>query len=430
MKIFFSQKAFQQAVLQNLPKIAPNRFLFPLNGPVGGAIQSDWANREYQDNFVDSADIYSIITYIADKIAALPLYVYAKDKKGKRTVIEEGDPLVELIANPNKSLTQREFIWVVSVLYLACGEVFLYKYGTLNGKAIAMHIFTAADTAITVSGDFPYEIISYEFSYGGRKVLEAQAKDVIHIKKPSTIFGFNGEHLRGMSPLRPGRKIVEGLDLTEQRQNAVIRNGGVPGIIYNEGMEGNELDVDAYNKWKASYIGWHENMDAKGVPMPSSGKLGYIQTGLNAVDMGLKEAQSMTFKKACNLFHISELLFNAPERGTFNNLSEMRKAAYTDAIIPVADAIRDALNKGLVADNRKVVDFDYSEVPELQEDMLKKMQAIAAAPVAPSLNEIREMFGYERFEDDNADTPLLKSGYTFFDDQVTLPPIDPLNTQP
>ena len=431
----FSKKA------TNLPTIAPNRFLFPVTGAVGNTIYPEWGNNHVL-TFVSSHDVYSVVSRIAQAVAMLPVYTYKKtnDKAFKRfhykhnadplrriyrskalEQLSEEDELSLLLKTPNSYQTGAEFIELISIFDRICGECFIYKYSTLAGKVLSLHIFAPADTALIVNtGEFPVKVIGYNFNYQGKEVLKnVPPEDVIHIKCANPTYDQQGTHLRGLSPLKSGKSVVDGLELGQKRGNAVMKNGGVPGIIALDG----ELDVPEYEKWKGSFQKWINNDDNAGAPMPMAGKATYFATGLSMADLKLMDVQAQNFKKLCNLYKVSHRIFDTDGAGSENSINEMVRQFYTSAVMPLADRIKDALNKGLAKDG-KYIDFDYSEIRELQADMQKTMQAISAMPITLTGNEIRELMQFEESDEPDMNVPLIKQGYSLITDRDILPAPD------
>jgi len=159
----------------------------------------------------------------------------------------------------------------------------------------------------------------------------------------------------------------------------------------------------------------------------TGGKWKYTQIGLGPVDMDVLNSEVRTFKKLCNLYGISDILFNSSDASTESNVIQMVKQLYTNAALPEVYAYRDAINSRITPSfNSKgvkyFVDCDISGIAELQEDMKKMADIYATLPVMnPSL--ISEAFGYGKSTDPNMDKWYIKTGYT---DLESLNAVDPL----
>jgi len=409
---------------------------------IGGYIYPSWESYDNIQNLICNYDLFAVVDKIAVAVSGVDLEVYKKtpDRKALKsykryspsdirkklfkrkalTEVAESDTLKKLLDDPCPGFSQQQFFKLVSMLYLTCGEVYIWKERTLNNKVIALHIFSGPDVAINVTGDFPYRIASYNFYIGGAEVMKnVPAKDVISIIDPSPVYDKNGSHLRGFSKLKPGKKLLNRLNASDARTDATLKNGTVPGIIFVKESD----SAPEYSKFRTSYQKFIENDDNAGAAYPMAGDVGYIQTGLKLADMQLMEGQKMTFDKLCNLYHVWKGLFNNNDASTESNVKEQRKDFYTSAAIPCADAIQDSFNRQLCPDFGfdYEVDFDFSEIPELQIDLLATMNAIAAMPISLTGNEIRDIMNYEDSLAENMDIPMLKQGYSPIDNLDILP---------
>lgn len=421
----------------------------------GGTYFPSWDTNNQIQNFVNAVDVYNVVKKVYETTAAVPIYVHrekreaVKFRKRYNTAkqgtlqkliyrtksmedVPDSDPLAMLIENPNDYMTQRYFFELSMLLFLLNGEVFIYKMKTgkeRGGRVLSLHIFAAGDTAIKITGEWPYKIIGYDFSIQGKRVLvNVPAEDVIHIKMPNPVYDLNGGHLRGVSPLTPGKKTVGRLDIAMDRGTAAMKNGGLPGIIYLEGAAAE--DAPSYEAWKESYRRWIEDDSNANAYMPMAGKAGLLQTGLKMADLALMEQSNLDFKRLCSVYKVSHKLFDQDGIGSENSIEAMIKQLYTNACMPLANVFEDALNAGLAPEfgENYHIEFDFSEIPELQADIQKQAAAIAQLPVSPTGNELREwVLKLDRIEMPAMDEPLVKQGYApikDFDDDTDIPPVD------
>jgi len=104
----------------------------------------------------------------------------------------------------------------------------------------------------------------------------------------------------------------------------------------------------------------------------ATGEMGYIELGLKLADLEVAELSKLDFKKLCNAYSVSDTLFNNSDASTESNVKEMRKALYTNAILPNVIRARDALIQGLLphySDFKRAIEHDLSGVMELQGNM-------------------------------------------------------------
>jgi hypothetical protein len=145
--------------------------------------------------------------------------------------------------------------------------------------------------------------------------------------------------------------------------------------------------------------------------------------------MNVLQSEVRTFKKLCNLYGISDILFNNSDASTESNVTEMVKALYTNAALPEVYALRDALNAYLTPKyqdgNKYYIDCDITGISELQDDMKEMAEIYSTLPIMiPNL--IMESFNYGKIEDPNMDKVYVKTGYTDLESIQSIGDIEPV----
>jgi hypothetical protein len=159
----------------------------------------------------------------------------------------------------------------------------------------------------------------------------------------------------------------------------------------------------------------------------------FTQIGLSPVDMQVIESQKYTFKRICNAYGVSDVLFNNGEAATESNVNAMIKRLYTNAALPEVYAYRDLLNQSIVPlfGPDYYVDVDLVGITELQDDM-KAMAGIFSTLPIMQPNMILEAFNYGKSDDIMMDQFYIKAGYEPIANMAPIPdlPISPDYGQP
>jgi HK97 family phage portal protein len=303
------------------------------------------------------------------------------------------------------------------------GEVFAYKNRLQEGINKGVYDFTflhPSNMSIVLSRTFPTKVLGYiyqDFQQGYE--LRLLPEEVIHMKyfNPSSDYYTKW---RGFGPLQALTKRLTRLEAGMDASVSQMQNGGVPGVIYEKSEN---FDVEAFGLRQKRMQEFFNNSANKGAPYNAVGEMGYIQLGLPLADLEVAELAKIDFAKLCNAFSISDVLFNNNEASTESNVKEVRKALYTNAIKPTLLIVEDAINTDveLSANYTKRIEFDLSDVEELQENMNDKANVFAAMPVIIP-NDVMEAFGYERYDDPLMDVPYMKTGYQPISDFDIAPP--------
>ena len=407
---------------------------------------------ENADRYCTTDDVYSIVRLLSTTAAMIPLYTYLvkNDKAAKKLkhlqpdarmmnrkyleikALEEApetDPVEKLLQYPCYGKTSFEFLESVYATMLIQGECILWKeipeVGPNAGKVTQLHLLNPQYVNIKITDTFPYTIVSYQYLVDGRMILDdIPAAEIIHIKYFNPKIGINGDGLRGLSPLRVLSNRLTRVDSNMSASVAQLQNGGVPGIVYEKGYPDGAVDV--VGNRKDNFFKYLTESENKGAPYFSAGDMGYIELGLKLADLEVAELGKIDFKKMCNAFGVSDILFNNDAGSTDNNVNVQTKRLYTNTILPNIFRVRDSLNMGLTPhfkDAKRFINFDISEIPELQEnykDMVAWMQQ--AWWITP--NEKREMMKFEESDEPLFETYLLPTGLQTIEDLSSpiLPP--------
>lgn len=450
-----------------------NRNLFGGIKPQNLAIYPSWDTATQIARYTDTDDIYSIVRLLSTTAALIPLYGYlqtpdiksfnklAREQKRLKefnpallrqiqtkalTDLPDSDPVAILLENPHEKMSKYEFFESVFSFLFLSGEVFILKerpeLGANAGKPIQLHIMFPQNVTMKVSG-LPREIISYDYRIEGQKVLEdIPAADVIHIKYWNPEQTWGGNELRGLSPLKVLKRRLTRLDSNMDVSVAQMQNGGVETIVYTKGASDEEAAKRAGQR-KDNFYKFLSNKSNAGAPFFASEEMGAIQLGSHLADIQVLALANMDFKKLCNIYGVSDVLFNSDSASTESNVQIHTKRLYTNTVLPNVFRVRDALIKGLLPDFKdgvtltdmegntskvagdgkmRYIDADISDITELHEDIGRKATWMASAYWLTN-NEKREMMNYGKYDDPIFDEPLIPAGLQTLSDFETMPPL-------
>lgn len=415
----------------------------------GNSLFNSDASKAYTTN----SDAYSVIKRIAKTAAMIPLIVYkVKDEKALKEYewqtkqhnystqslvkkqllkaralepVTEEHKLNKLLNNPNPYESQTEHREGIYIFRLSTGNAFVYTpfpdFGENKGKPIEMWTLPSQYMTLKTETGFPPKVTSYDLNMGG--LMPIPPEEIMHLKYFNPDFGMNGEQLIGLNPLRAGIKILQRSNAEMDYSVNAFDNGGISGIVANESVD--EATAEVLGKLKESFY-----KEATGVKnarklLFQAGKIEYIPIGLGPVDMQLIESEKITFKKFCNLYGVSDILFNNSDASTESNVETMVKQLYINAALPEVYAYRDMLNSKIVPmfKERLYVDCDISGISELQEDMKRMADIFNSLPIMVP-NFILDAFSYGKSEDPLMDKVYVKNGYTPIEDLNMDEPLD------
>jgi HK97 family phage portal protein len=342
-------------------------------------------------------DVYSVVKLLATTAATIPFITYkVKDEKKAKELfkyksdplmrdllkyksldeLNENDHLTKLLKKPNEAYGGFEFFEALYTFLFLQGECLIYKEvieeGVNKGKIYNLHFLYPQYVSCIITRSFPYKIIGYNYTIDGIEVLKNISPDlVIHMKCFNPSYSYSANDFRGHSPLKSLNKLITRMEASTDASVAQMQNGGVPGIVWDKREYGEGAKEIADNR-KDNFFKYTLNKQNKGAPFFATGEMGYIELGLKLADLEVAELSKLDFKKLCNAYNVSDILFNNSDASTESNVKEMRKALYTTAILPNVIRARDALIQGIMphySDFKRTIEYDLSSVWELQQNM-------------------------------------------------------------
>lgn len=424
--------------------------------------------------YVGTDDIYSLIKKLSETAARVPLYNFIRtpDQKSFNKLLREikgyknpykykalqtkalddspdDDPVSMLLESPNQYMSKFEFYEAAYSFLLIFGECFILKErpedGKNQGMPVELNLMFPQHVIHRISETFPRRIVGWDYRIAGNLIREnIPVEDVIHIKYFNPEATFLGNELRGLSPLVVLKNRLTRLDSNMDVSVAQLQNSGVQTIVYDKGLNFDEPSVQIIGQRKDNFYKFQSNTANAGAPFFASGEMGAVQIGSHLADLGVADLANVDFKKLCNAYGVSDILFNSDSASTESNVQLMTKALYTNVILPNVHRIRDALIRGLLPDFKdgvilddgqgnlikipgdgkdRYIDADISDITELHEDLGKRavwmQQAYWLTP-----NEKREMMNYDRYDDPTFDIPLIPAGFQTLTDFEMLPPVE------
>lgn len=337
-------------------------------------------------------------------------------------LLDESDVLNMRVNSPNDLQTKDEFFEACYTYMLLNGERFIYKemltLGANKGMPGALWAINPAAVSVTKTDKYPATISSYQIT---TPVVKNISVDEMVFTKY-----FNPEinTIRGLSPLSVAAKLVEQSQSERDYTANSLKNAGAYGamVLNNPETKRGEFAkaIEALGKmkkdlWEEIGAAWrgNSNVNAKKIGM-ISGEWSYLNFGISPADMDVINQNKITFKKMCNLYGVSDTLFNNDTASTESNVKEMRKSFYLDCVLPEVSSLVHSLNR-CVTMKGKVYEMDISDLPELREDTNMIAQRFAQAPVMRP-NDLFEALGWGRIDDPLAEQIFIKQGYTLLED--------------
>ena len=411
------------------------------NIPITAAqfIYPTWLTQSDTERYATIDEVYSIITYMAETAATIPMYGYDvvddenfKNYKRKdpktiqakyfRLKSLEDLPETDIVSRILAQFSYEKKVQMYTVL-LAVGEVIFWKevieFGPDKGLC-TFHMLDSSRVTVVVSETLPKRIVRYDY-VDGTNSFSFMPEEIMHIKyfDPRYNMGW-----RGLSPLAVLRRRLTRVNSAMDASVAQVQNGGVPGIVFEKGADFEAVEKNGLRK--DSFGRYLRNSENKGAPYFASGEMGYLPIGSTLADMDLLELTKEDFSKICMAYHFPEHLISL-SGATDNNMKWAEKRLYTTSILPNIYRLRDAINYQVLpfvqGSEKKYVDCDISEVSALQDDMQQQATALNTMWwITP--NEKREIQNFGVSDMEIMDKFVVPSGMMLLDELTGLPPVN------
>jgi len=394
----------------------------------------------------ENPDVNAIVNQMASKTTAVPYIIkpiedekaYKKlkrfpndttflQKKQLQLLVKEAyddDEQKMPLDRPNPNQTWEEIIYLYKIYLKVCGNVYFYRLSNAMGVPIGLYILPShwvqivlKNNAHSLSVEDP---INYYVLEQGNQFIKFDNESIIHIKRSNPFYNQNGSHLYGYSELMAAIRNINSSNSGIDNNVKTMQNSGVYGFIH-AGDGQSPLTHEQGQDLKQRLVDMDNTKGRLSNIAGASAKLGFTRISLTTDELKPFDYLSNDKRTLCNCLNWPIDLLNEERSGTgfgVDGVIEARKRAITDNIKPDLDLLAGYLNLEFIQKfkgyEKSVIEFDISELPEMQTDISKMIEWMIKAPL--TLNEIREAINYESMDDENMDVIYISSTSKRIDD--------------
>lgn len=360
-------------------------------------------SRSLQWMFDNVSQISSIVRYIAEKMAELPIKHVRVAQDGTEKDLGYTDVL-KLLNAPNQFDNGKNFKENLAISLLVHGNIAVNKLKAVGFQnPTSLYILPATDTyAIpqhsdghfgipTPTVDFRLNPIThYNFMVAGvpRRI---EIEDMVYIKL-SNINYANGGWMYGQSKLYSATRSIDTLSLIYDVVNAVL--SGPLGFVKRNIRQ---TEVDAYSSFGetdkqsaeerlSEVYGTRKGKRSKFVTRADLSYMSMVEDLKKFLPVEMKESE---FESLCNIFYALPVqLFNS-KASTYDNMTLADKAFYTKCLMPISCTIFEGLSSGLgLMKSGELLRLDFSKVECLQGDkkLLAEVQQAQVTTIIDLMN--------------------------------------------
>lgn len=438
-----------------------NKAFYQLLG--GGYTKYDSNNKTYlEKGYNTNPDVYAIINKQTVKTVSVPYSIkQIEDKKSysklnqlelatkgnlnlsqfiqkvklqSKTYSEEemNFPLEQ----PNPNQTWADIFGLYKTYMKITGNCYIYlmspEDGMNAGIPIQVYVLPAHLIEIVLKKDASMLTVESPIDHyiliEGNKYVDFDEKDVIHIKYSNPNFDMQGSHLYGMSPLRSALRNINSQNSAIDNNIKMLQSSGAFGFVYGKGTP---WTTEQAQSMKERLQEMDKSPERLGKIAGASGEVGFQRISLTTDELKPFDFLNWDRKTICNVLNFPDELLNSDGKASLGSTdtNEARKQLITDDIQPDLVLLQNALNKDFIPRfkgyENAVIEWDVTELPEMQTDMKMQAEALNLIPLTP--NEKRMVFKYETKDEDGMDIVWMPTNVQRIDD-VSAGVIDNANT--
>lgn len=376
----------------------------------------DNAKTYLEDGYGINADVYAIIQQMSTKTVSIPYSIkkvqdeeakaqldrlrlstkqnytprqFIKSKSLELKAFEEKE-LSFPLKRPNPTQTWGEVFALYKTFMRTTGNFYLYmvtpEEGVNKGVPNQCYVLPShmmqivlKDGVDLLSNENP---IDYYILNEGTSFIPFEAQNVIHVKFANPFFDFEGGHLYGLSPLKAALKNIQSSNEALSNNVKTMQNGGAFGFLHSKGNAA--LTQEQAKELKERMLEMDASPERLSKIAGVSSEIGFTRIALTTDELKPFDYLKYDQKAICNVLGWSDKLLNNDEGAKYSNVNEFRKQVVVDNIIPDLNLLEEALENDFLPRfkgyENTVIDWDYSELPEMQDD-LKELSEICSSLV-------------------------------------------------
>lgn len=369
-----------------------------------GRNQPQFTPRRYDrladEGFARNVIAYRCIKLIAQNAASIPWRII---KGGE---VMQDHPLADLLKRPNPLQGQSEFIEAVTGFLLIAGNCYIEAVGPDDAEPNELWCLRPDRMQVVPGGQGMPTAYRYT-SGGGQHDFKVDAinglSPVLHLKSFHPLNDWYG-----MSPLEAAAYSIDQHNEAAKWNTALLQSSGRPSgaLVYNPNNKDgyDSLTDEQRQTLKTELENYYQGARHAGRPMVLEGGLDWREMSLSPKDMDWSAGKDMAAREIALAFHVPPQLVGIDGSLTYANFEQARLAFFDDAVLPLADHIRDELNVWLAprfGDDIKL-EYDRNAIEALAPRREKIWSRIQKADFM-TVNEKRAALGLPRLNDVTAD---------------------------
>lgn len=428
----FIQSLFRRQI-ENAVKNKFNEAFYGTMSGAGTYTKYDTKSPVYLENgYLYNPTVFSVIDQRAKKARQIPHYIKrVKDEAAKKqldvlkqstkqnykpnqlikkrtleTKAFQEDYLDFPMKKPNELQTWGDIKGLYETFMCITGNFYLYMLkGDFSSEPLAVYVLPAHLMQIVLKPGANLlgteSPISHYLLIEGNKGVRFEVDEVIHIKTPNPEYGMSGEHLYGLSPLRPVLRNIQSSNEGIDNNVRTLLNSGVFGFITGDNIALNDKQALQVTSQLQEM---RNSTEALGKIRGASSKLDFTKISVDTDKMQPFAYLMFDEKQICNVLGWDNKLLNNDTAAKFDNYEKAEQRVVVSTTMPSLQLFQEKMQDDFLplfkGYQDTVFEFDYSELPEMQQDMSEMMVWLEKGVAVGALNrdEMRSALNYPKLE--------------------------------
>lgn len=373
-----------------------------------------YAREGYEENTI----VFRCVDIVAQSVASIPVKLVELASNGDRRDIDN-HPLLDLLNRPNPVQTYEDLAFSLVAYNLITGAAFLEAFDSQSEQPVIepsrkppLELWTWQPFRFSVYGnDLRPMPRGYAWGFEGSSKKLWKVDQVTGESQMLCWKSFHPrEKLLGLSPISPAARSVDQHNAAAEWNQKMLQNNAQPpgAFVYAETM-----GKEAFDRL-AQQIGDHyTGPDNARQPLILEGGADYKTLAMSPVDMDWLEGKRVAAQEIAAAFGVPTQVIPIEGSQTFANYEQARLALWEDTVIPKQARLLNTLELFLfpkfgLDPSRYRLEPDLDEIPALSPRRKEKWETANSTNFL-TLNEKRELVGYEKYNKPEADEILIPS---------------------
>lgn len=288
--------------------------------------------------------------------------------------------VIKLLNNPNPLQSKNEFLTQLELFRSIYGANFMYGLKGFNAQPVPSVLYNFQPDQMTINttgkvyqqADIKNIIKSFTFDKNGQAQHNYDPNEILYMRTPNP-----RNPILPISPFHSLNMEISNIRASMGYRNVILRKKGAIGMISNNSKDGQgaiPLSAKEKKEMEAQYQNDYGIGDEQMKVLITQASMTWTPMTYPTKDLMLFEEVDSDMKKIIDFYGLNENLFSRDNQSTYDNILAAHRIALETTIIPESIDDAEAITRYLGLPDNEFVELDYSHLPALKDDEVKKSE--------------------------------------------------------